>query len=99
MAVRQEGSNIVILMHRLQSFLQPKRYVIVVDDLWVKDVWESIRLALPDGNNNRIIITTRRGDIADSCRDDDSIDIHKVQPLSPHWAEQLFYKKAFSGVD
>ncbi|KAL6350896.1 hypothetical protein AAG906_031482 [Vitis piasezkii] len=91
-----EGSNIVILMHRLQNFLQPKRYVIVVDDLWVKDVWESIRLALPDGNNNRIIITTRRGDIANSCRDDDSIDIHKVQPLSPQWAEQLFYKKAFS---
>ncbi|KAL6351103.1 hypothetical protein AAG906_031689 [Vitis piasezkii] len=49
------------------------------------------------GNDNRIIITTRRGDIANSCRDDDSIDIHKVQPLSPHWAEQLFYKKAFSG--
>ena len=62
-------------------------------------MWESIRLALPDGNDNRIIITTRRGDIANSFRDDDSIDIHKVQPLSPHWAEQLFYKKAFSGVD
>ncbi|KAJ9692193.1 hypothetical protein PVL29_011322 [Vitis rotundifolia] len=92
-----EGSNIVILMHRLQNFLQHKRYVIVVDDLWVKDVWESIRLALPDGNHNRIIITTRRGDIANSCRDDDSIDIHKVQPLSPQRAKQLFYKKAFSG--
>lgn len=64
-----------------------------------EDVWESIRLALPDGNDNRIIITTRRGDISNSFRDDDSIDIHKVQPLSPHWAEQLFYKKAFSGVD
>ncbi|RVX02745.1 Disease resistance protein RPM1 [Vitis vinifera] len=49
-----------------------------------------------DGNDNRIIITTRRGDIANSCRDD-SIDIHKVQPLSLQWAEQLFYKKAFLG--
>ncbi|KAJ9707840.1 hypothetical protein PVL29_000085 [Vitis rotundifolia] len=92
-----EESDKVILMQRLQNFLQHKRYVIVVDDLWVKDVWESIRLALPDGDDNRIIITTRRGDIANSCRDDDSIDIHKVQPLSPHWAKQLFYKKAFSG--
>ncbi|XP_034684285.1 disease resistance protein RPM1-like isoform X2 [Vitis riparia] len=92
-----EGSDIVLLMQRLHNFLQHKRYVIVVDNLWVKDVWEPIRLALPDGNDNRIIITTRRGDIANSCRDDDSIDIHKVQPLSPHWAEQLFYKKAFSG--
>ncbi|RVW42201.1 Disease resistance protein RPM1 [Vitis vinifera] len=91
-----EGSGIVLLMQRLHNFLQHKRYVIVVDNLLVKDVWESIRLALPDGNDNRIIITTRRGDIANSCRDD-SIDIHKVQPLSLQWAEQLFYKKAFLG--
>ncbi|XP_034684293.1 disease resistance RPP13-like protein 4 isoform X3 [Vitis riparia] len=94
-----EGSDIVLLMQRLHNFLQHKRYVIVVDNLWVKDVWEPIRLALPDGNDNRIIITTRRGDIPNSFRDDDSIDIHKGQPLSPHWAEQLFYKKALSGDD
>ena len=30
--------------------------MIVLDDLWVKEVWESVRLALPDGNNSRIII-------------------------------------------
>ncbi|KAL6349946.1 hypothetical protein AAG906_002053 [Vitis piasezkii] len=91
-----QGADVVALMHKLRKFLHNKRYVIVLDDLWVKDVWESIRLALPDGKNSRIIVTTRRGDIANSCRDDDSIDIHKLQPLSPQRAEQLFYKKAFS---
>ena len=69
--------------------------LIIVDDLWEKDVWESIKLALPDANNSRIIITTRRGDVANSCREDDSIDIHKLQPLSLECAEQLFSKKAF----
>ncbi|KAJ9707844.1 hypothetical protein PVL29_000089 [Vitis rotundifolia] len=47
--------------------------------------------ALPVNRNSRIIITTRRGDIANS------IHIHKLQPLSPQRAEQLFYKElAFS---
>ncbi|KAL6351014.1 hypothetical protein AAG906_031600 [Vitis piasezkii] len=91
-----QGADVVALTHKLRKFLNNKRYVIVLDDLWVKDVWESIRLALPNGKDSRIIITTRRGDIANSCRDDDSIDIHKLQPLSPQRAEQLFYKKAFS---
>ena len=81
----------------LRKFLHNKRYVIVVDDLWDKNVWESIKLVLPDdGNNSRIIITTRRGDIANSCRDDDSIHIHKLQPLSWENAKQLFHTKAFS---
>ena len=91
-----QGADVVSLTHKLRKFLNNKRYVIVLDDLWVKDVWESIRLALPNGKDSRIIITTRRGDIANSCRDDDSIDIHKLQPLSPKRAEKLFYKKAFS---
>ncbi|KAL6351168.1 hypothetical protein AAG906_031754 [Vitis piasezkii] len=77
-----QGADVVALTHKLRKFLHNKRYVIVLDDLWVKDVWESIR--------------TRRGDIANSWRDDDSVDIHMLQPLSPERAEKLFYKKAFS---
>ena len=89
-----QRADLVALAHNL---LLKKRYVIVLDDLWVKEVWESLRLALPDdGNKSRIIITTRRGDIANSCRDGDSIDIHKLQPLSQERATQLFYQKAFS---
>ncbi|KAL6351065.1 hypothetical protein AAG906_031651 [Vitis piasezkii] len=90
------GADMVAVTHELQKYLRNKRYVMVIDDFCVKDVWESIRLALPDGNNSRIIITTRRGDIANSCRDDDSIHIHKLQPLSWENAKRLFHAKAFS---
>ena len=94
-----DGSDLDNLMQTLKIFLQHKRherYVIIVDDLWAKDVWDSIKHSLPDVNNSsRIIITTRRGDIANSCREDDSIDIHKLQPLSMVSAEQLFNKIAF----
>ncbi|GFS43061.1 hypothetical protein Acr_00g0083350 [Actinidia rufa] len=92
--------NEVDLLNELSNHLRGKRYVIVLDDLWVKDVWESIRCALPKDTMSRIIITTRRGDIANSCSDSSSIDIHEVQPLPPEKAQELFYKKAFppSGI-
>ena len=91
-----QRADVVGLTRKLRKHLLNKRYVIVLDDLWVKEVWESVKLALPDGRNSRIIITTRRGDIANSCRDGDSIDIHKIQPLSPERAAELFCLKAFS---
>ena len=90
------AADVVALARKLRKLLLNQRYVIVLDDLCVKEVWESVRHAFPDGNNSRIIITTRRGDIANSCRDGDSIVIHKLQPLSPERAAQLFYLKAFS---
>ncbi|XP_057471901.1 LOW QUALITY PROTEIN: disease resistance protein RPM1-like [Actinidia eriantha] len=92
--------NEVDLLNELSNHLRGKRYVIVLDDLWVKDVWESIRCALPKDTMSRIIITTRRGDIANSCSDSSSIDVHEVQPLQPEKAQELFYKKAFppSGI-
>ncbi|XP_057471373.1 disease resistance protein RPM1-like [Actinidia eriantha] len=92
--------NEVDLLDKLRNHLRGKRYVVVLDDLWVNDVWESIRCALPKNTFSRIIITTRRGDIANSCSDSSSIDIHEVQPLSPEKAQELFYKKAFppSGI-
>ncbi|XP_034685704.1 disease resistance protein RPM1-like [Vitis riparia] len=93
---KPNGADTVALTQKLRKVLCDKRYIIVVDDLWAKYVWESIRCVLPVDRKSRIIITTRRGDIANSCRYDDSIHIHKLQPLSPQRAEELFYKKAFS---
>ncbi|XP_059656588.1 disease resistance protein RPM1-like [Cornus florida] len=87
-------SNVVHLTSKLKDHLQNKRYVLVLDDLWIKDVWETIRKALPEGNHSRIIITTRRGDIAFSCRDN-STDVYNIPSLPTEKAKQLFYKKAF----
>ncbi|KAA8535506.1 hypothetical protein F0562_030509 [Nyssa sinensis] len=86
--------NEVDLIKQLQRHLQGKRYVIVLDDLWVKDVWKSIAYAFPKDNHSRVIVTTRRGDIAFSCRDN-SIDVYKLQPLPVEAAQQLFHRKAF----
>ncbi|XP_057471157.1 disease resistance protein RPM1-like [Actinidia eriantha] len=87
--------NQVDLLDKLINHLRGKRYIIVLDDLWIKDVWESIHCALPKDTFSRIIITTRRGDIANSCSDSSSIDVHEVQPLPHEKAQELFYKKTF----
>ncbi|XVE91740.1 hypothetical protein REPUB_Repub01dG0037100 [Reevesia pubescens] len=88
-------TSLVQLMDKLRGYLQNKRYIIVFDDLWSKDVWESIKYALPNQNCGRMIITTRRGDIAHLCSHESSVSVYNLQPLSSDNAQELFYKKVF----
>ncbi|XP_027183798.1 disease resistance protein RPM1-like [Coffea eugenioides] len=80
----------------IREYLLDKRYVIVLDDLWADDVWRSIMLALPRRNRSRIVITTRRGDIAYSLKDR-SVAVHPIQHLSLEKAKELFHRIAFPG--
>ncbi|KAH6759545.1 hypothetical protein C2S52_022937 [Perilla frutescens var. hirtella] len=79
----------------LRNYLRDKRYLIVVDN-WNRKDWESVKSAFPEDNISRVIITTRRGDIASSCRDT-SVDIYKIPPLPREKARELFCRKAFPG--
>ncbi|KAL3344216.1 hypothetical protein AABB24_023580, partial [Solanum stoloniferum] len=45
--------------------LNGRRYLVVVDDIWSKDVWDSIRGIFPDCNNrSRVLLTTRETEVA-----------------------------------
>ncbi|PHT63352.1 hypothetical protein T459_32716 [Capsicum annuum] len=58
----------------VQKKLKGPRYLVVVDDIWSTDVWDSIRAIFPDCNNkSRILLTTRETKVA----------IY-VNPVSPH---------------
>ncbi|CAN1169365.1 Disease resistance protein RPM1 [Linum perenne] len=87
--------NVVQLMEKLANFLNEKKYIIVFDDLWNRDIWESIKCALPTGNHSRIIITTRRGDIAHFCSYDQSTEVYDLKPLTSSKSQELFFRKAF----
>ncbi|KAJ3708710.1 hypothetical protein LUZ61_012415 [Rhynchospora tenuis] len=53
------------LTRKLGESLYQRRYLIVLDDVWTIDLWESLRKALPDENNaSRVLITTRQEDVA-----------------------------------
>ncbi|XP_030493802.2 putative disease resistance protein At1g50180 [Cannabis sativa] len=53
------------LVEEISKFLQRRRYVIVLDDIWKKQVWDNLKDAFPDSKNgSRIMLTTRFKDIA-----------------------------------
>ncbi|XP_049390194.1 putative late blight resistance protein homolog R1A-3 [Solanum stenotomum] len=49
----------------VQKKLKGRRYLVVVDDIWSRDVWDSIRGIFPNYNNgSRILLTTRETEVA-----------------------------------
>ncbi|KAH0678161.1 hypothetical protein KY284_019246 [Solanum tuberosum] len=49
----------------VQKCLKGPRYLVVVDDIWSRDVWDSISQIFPNRNNGRrVLLTTRETDVA-----------------------------------
>ncbi|KAI8540721.1 hypothetical protein RHMOL_Rhmol08G0007900 [Rhododendron molle] len=52
----------------LRKYLEGRRYLVVVDDVWDLNVWASLRRAFPDNKNgSRVIMTARSKTIAEHC--------------------------------
>ncbi|KAJ1256887.1 hypothetical protein BS78_K275600 [Paspalum vaginatum] len=80
-----------LLMDLVQEFLQNKRYLIVVDDLWDPEQWEIIQCALPEnGMKSRVITTTRRYDVAQHVG-----GCYKLKCLTHKSSKILFYGRIF----
>ncbi|GAU16452.1 hypothetical protein TSUD_118010 [Trifolium subterraneum] len=86
------------LITHVGQYLESKRYLILFDDVWKVNFSDEIQHAL-NGNNrgSRIIITTRRMHVAEYFKKPFPVHIHKLQPLSPEKAWELFCDKAFRG--
>ncbi|CAL2267131.1 unnamed protein product [Prunus armeniaca] len=84
------------LLEMLVNYLETKRYLVVLDDVWDVHLWEKIRFSFPDKQlGSRVMLTTRREDIASSSFGVES-HVHKIQPLERGDAWDLFSMKAFS---
>ncbi|KAK4720923.1 hypothetical protein R3W88_011156 [Solanum pinnatisectum] len=60
-----DGMDESELADLLQKNLKGRRYLVVVDDIWSRDVWDSIRGIFPNYNNgSRILLTTRETEVA-----------------------------------
>ncbi|XP_049387909.1 disease resistance protein RPP13-like [Solanum stenotomum] len=76
----------------LRDLLKERKYLVVVDDVWQKEAWESFKRAFPDGKNgSRVIITTRKEDVAE--RADERGFVHKLRFLSQAESWDLFCRK------
>ncbi|KAH0756826.1 hypothetical protein KY290_020319 [Solanum tuberosum] len=60
--VKMEDNELADLV---QKNLKGPRYLVVVDDIWSRDVWDSISQIFPNRNNgSRVLLTTRETDVA-----------------------------------
>lgn len=72
------------------------RYFIIINDLWDKEAWKTIRYALKDNECGSIIITTTRHvEVSKECCSYKDDMIHKMKPLSDDDSQKLFIEEHF----
>jgi hypothetical protein len=82
----------------LYGLLEGKNYMVVVDDVWDPDAWESLKRALPcDHRGSKVIITTRIRAIAEGV--EGTVYAHKLRFLTFEESWTLFERKAFSNIE
>ncbi|XP_047945655.1 putative late blight resistance protein homolog R1A-10 [Salvia hispanica] len=75
-----------------------RRYMIVLDDIWSTDVWDEIQRYFPDNNNgSRVVITTRRSDVAEHVAGSKSL--HHVRLLDKFASRDLLCRIVFGEED
>uniref|UniRef100_A0A2N9H2G9 NB-ARC domain-containing protein n=1 Tax=Fagus sylvatica TaxID=28930 RepID=A0A2N9H2G9_FAGSY len=84
------------LKRGLFNFLQVKRYLIVLDDIWKTDVWDELKVAFPDNmKGSRILITSRIKEVA--AHASPNIPPYFLPFLNKDESWELFSKKVFRG--
>ncbi|KAL6875653.1 hypothetical protein ACP4OV_013166 [Aristida adscensionis] len=85
------------LVTKIRQVLEEKRYIIVIDDVWDKSAWTSIKYALTNNNlGSKVIVTTRKADVAKiSCLGINDT-IYELDPLSDTDSKRLLYKRIFN---
>lgn len=56
--------NEIELIAQIFAVLEKKKFLLVLDDIWSVDDWQSIRLALPISSSSKVIITTSSMEVA-----------------------------------
>ncbi|XXG72447.1 hypothetical protein AAC387_Pa07g1541 [Persea americana] len=78
------------LVQMLINYLQAKRYVIVLDDVWNRQAWDDISIAIPSNQfGSRVMLTTRNRELGVEDK------VFRLQPLDETDSWALFCRKAF----
>ncbi|KAF2320506.1 hypothetical protein GH714_027821 [Hevea brasiliensis] len=80
----------------INKFLQQRRYLIVLDDVWNNDAWNTFKHAFPNNKEgSRILLTTRRSEVAKNASIESPDKVYALNPLSSEEAWTLFCRKTF----
>ncbi|XP_027181684.1 disease resistance protein RPM1-like [Coffea eugenioides] len=91
-----ESMNGIRLSEFVRDFLKERRYILVLDDVWSLNAWETIKYVLPDCNiASRVVLTTRIADAASSSYLASHDFVHEMKPLSYEDSWTLFCNRTF----
>ncbi|XP_024159320.1 disease resistance protein RPM1 [Rosa chinensis] len=84
------------LLELLVNYLESKKYLVVLDDVWDIKIWREIKVSLQDRQlGSRVVLTTRNEEVASNSFGVESY-VHRIQPLQKNEVWELFSRKAFS---
>lgn len=78
------------LSHEIKSYLNDKRYFIVIDGVWSSYIWNTINQTLPKNFYSRILITTEIDHVAQRCCVDNRKYIFKKEPFNKVESDEFF---------
>ncbi|KAG6656900.1 putative disease resistance protein At1g50180 [Carya illinoinensis] len=82
---------------KLYEVLQEKRCLVILDDIWNTDDWDSLRPGFPSGKvGSKMLVTTRNRELALHI---DPGGLHNPECLNGEQSWKLFQKKAFPRKD
>lgn len=85
------------LAESIHDYLQGKKYILVLDDVWAARVWLEIRNVFPTSNcTGRFVITSRKHEVSLLATRESAIHL---EPLQAHHSSVLFCKGAFWNND
>ncbi|CAO2145109.1 unnamed protein product [Urochloa humidicola] len=81
----------------IRENLQNSRYLVVIDDIWSKSVWQDfLQFIFPENNSaSRIITTTRIKDVAKACHFSPDDHVYVMKSLSSDDSKALFLQRIF----
>jgi len=90
-------SDVKVIIDNIRKYLQPNRYIVVIDDLWVSRTWDLICSAFPEnGMGCIVIVTMRKEDLASKLSYNYGHFSYRMKPLTDHESRILFSRSMFS---
>ncbi|XP_024018741.1 disease resistance protein RPM1 [Morus notabilis] len=84
------------LTNIIRVYLKDKKYLVIFDDVWKEDFWGDVEHALIDNKvSGRVMITTRKLQVAEFCGCLPYVHVHKMQHLPTEKSWELFCMRTF----